>query len=260
MSKLTTERQGCDKTLKSFTGNLPHLYDHLVPHTFSLPIHLCIPIQQLIAMANQRRSSSISIARRSQQLPPLPLSDLPPLNTNIVPYRDDPEDESRTEQLLIEHKHEPQPLSNSLSTSPPTLECKPPDYEPMYDYLRSHHRLDIVLPTSYLTTTTLSSSHPSITLPNEPYQDEPFIITVDPDASPYADAEDGPRSQPPPPSYDASEQERQQYRAMGGGMMLTAASVDVEGNHAEDVCKFLAAMVLIALTVGVVGTAFSWGG
>ena len=78
----------------------------------------------------------------------------------------------------------------------------------------------------------------------EPYRDDPFVITIDHDLS-----------QPPPPSYEelyiGDQNTRELQRRLG--------EVDGDGSAAEEICKFIVAMLIIALTIGLVGTAFHWG-
>ena len=78
----------------------------------------------------------------------------------------------------------------------------------------------------------------------EPYRDEPFVVTIDHDLS-----------QPPPPSYEELYVEDQNQRQL----QSLVQEFDVDGNPAEEICKFIVAMLLIALTVAMVGTAFHWG-
>lgn len=81
----------------------------------------------------------------------------------------------------------------------------------------------------------------------EVYRDEPFVIAIEHDLS-----------QPPPPSYEElyiEDQNRRELQVLAGDV-----DVDVEGHSAEEVCKFVVAMLLFALTVACAGTAFHWGG
>lgn len=180
-------------------------------------------------MANHhRRSSSIPTIRLSQPLPPLPISldDIRPRNVpaiTIIPYHDDPSEEEQIER------------------SPKSPENLPPSYEPMYDYLRSHQRPTHLLPPSQNTITLIPTSEPA-----EPYRDEPFVITIDQDNDIF---------QPPPPSYEELYVEDQTRRELES----LVREFDVDSAPAEEICKFIVAMLLIALTVACVGTAFHWG-
>jgi hypothetical protein len=104
----------------------------------------------------------------------------------------------------------------------------------MYDYLRSRPSLP---PPQ---TTPISS----LSEEEERYRDEPFVGTIEHDLS-----------QPPPPAYEELYIEEQNQRQL----LSVARNFDIDGNPAEEICKFVVAMLLIALTVGAVGTAFHWG-
>lgn len=182
-------------------------------------------------MANDHhRSSSIPTIRLSQPLPPLPISldDIRPRNIpaiTIIPYHDDPS-----------HDEE-------IGRSPKSPENLPPSYEPMYDYLRSHQRPIHLLPPSPQTTFLIPTSESE---PQEPYCDEPFVIQIGREDDIF---------QPPPPSYEELYIEDQNRRELES----LVREFDVGSAPAEEICKFVVAMLLIALTVAGVGTAFHWG-
>lgn len=174
---------------------------------------------------HHRRSSSIPTIRLSQPLPPLPitLDDIRPRNVSqitIIPYHDDPAQDSYQ--------------------SPKSPDNQPPSYEPMYDYLRSQQRPIRLIPPHPQSIRIMDASQES----EEPYRDDPFVITIDHDLS-----------QPPPPSYEelyiGDQNTRELQRRLG--------EVDGDGSAAEEICKFIVAMLIIALTIGLVGTAFHWG-
>src|SRR6266536_1035332 len=178
-------------------------------------------------MSNHRRSTSISQLRLSQPLPSLPLNDISPQVSNALQpsYLDVAEEDEGDE---------PSPLP-----SPPTEQSQPqpPDYEPMHDYLRKQQRPTIHPPQYECTNERISLP------PLEPYQDEPFIVTIE-------------ASQPPPPSYDELCEEHQQE------LQRLIRQFDMDESPAElseDVMKWVVAMLLICLTVACVGTAFNWG-
>jgi hypothetical protein len=78
----------------------------------------------------------------------------------------------------------------------------------------------------------------------EPYRDEPFVISID--------------SSPPPPSY----QEIFRQHEIEMDNMQRALAREVDGDPAEqteDIYKWIVAMLLIVLTIACVGTAFNWG-
>ena len=157
--------------------------------------------------------------RLSRSLPPLPLDELPPR----APYRDNP-------------------LPLAVDTQIESSErSQPPDYEPMYDYLRSQNLPAFVDASQY----TLRHSIPDNSI-QEPYRDEPFIVTIDESGNLL-----------PPPSYDDSQGEVQNQETAEDMTLMTR--LDLEANHMEDIFKFLLVMLMIALTVGAVGIAFSWG-
>ncbi|CAG8975266.1 hypothetical protein HYALB_00007967 [Hymenoscyphus albidus] len=185
-------------------------------------------------MPNQRsyrqRSASVPHTRLLQSLPPvpLPLDDIRP-RLQIVPYRDDPEAAER-EVVRIDGAT-PRPSD-------------PPEYQPMYDYLRSK-QVTSAHPPAYGTSPS-SSFLPMVTEAppslEEPYRDESFVITID--------------SSPPPPSY------HEIYRQHEIDMDNMQRALDSESDPAEqteDIYKWIVAMLLIVLTVSCVGTAFNWG-
>ncbi len=178
---------------------------------------------------------SIPHIRLSQPLPPLPLSlpmnDLRPhpqlsISTQI-PYHDDL---SHDAQSVAEH-------------SP----SQPPQYMPMYDYLRSHQqqqqRQPSRLPPGYECPIP-TSTDPSI--PQEAYRDEPFVVSIiEHDAT-----------QAPPPSYNElyQENEREMQR-----LMRQFETEATPAEQTEELVKWVVAMLLICLTIAAVGTAFNWG-
>lgn len=78
----------------------------------------------------------------------------------------------------------------------------------------------------------------------EPYRDEPFVVTID--------------SSPPPPSYH--EIYRQHEIEMDNMQRAMSSESDEDpAEQIEDIYKWIVAMLLIVLTVACVGTAFNWG-
>lgn len=173
-------------------------------------------------MVNHQRQSSIPHVRLTQPLPPLPLplDDIPPRLLSIetrIPYRDDPEDEE--EELLS-------------ARSP----SQPPRYEPMHDYLRSRQQMIPQVPLCPSNSNQQNASEAR-------YRDEPFVVTI------LESGEDA--SQPPPPSYN------ELYRENEIEMENLRREFDLDGTPAERtemICKWIVAMLLIALTVACVGT------
>lgn len=174
-------------------------------------------------MSNHHPSTSISRARLTQSLPPLPGEDAVP----IEPYHDDPADDEDTED------------GEGMEGNQTDMN-DPPGYEPMHDYLVSRvRRLAQMRPPEYA----LSSQDHTHDIPlqhQEPYRDDPFIITIDP-------------NQPPPPSYEAL------YIQTQRELEILNEEIDPDISHAEDVCKWLVSMILITLTIIAVGFAFNWG-
>jgi hypothetical protein len=177
-------------------------------------------------MANQLRETSVPHIRLIQPLPPLPNRRPHQLSISI-PYRDDPEEDEEVGEL------------EGLQT-----ERSPPGYEPMYDYLRSQQR-----PNSQ------ALYHDCQTLPHSsaaeiPYRDRPFVITM-------TDHEHGPSdTTQPPPSYNEI------YNPNEIEMRNLLQQYGLDGTPAEqteEICKWIVAMLLIALTIAGVGTAFNWG-
>ncbi|TVY89985.1 hypothetical protein LAWI1_G005842 [Lachnellula willkommii] len=174
-------------------------------------------------MANHRRTSSVSHTRLSQPLPPLPL----PLN-DLPAYRDDPEPAEEDVEEGTEHVG-----ANQTEALP----SEPPEYQPMYDYLRAHQLRNPPLPEPCSVSDSVQV--PIAPPPFEPYRDEPDEPFV-----------------PPPPSYNDL------YREHEMEMQNLERALDAEGDpieRTEDLCKWVVAMLLITLTVASVGTAFNWG-
>jgi len=172
-------------------------------------------------MATQLRETPAPHTRPTHPFAPLP-SRRPHQLSISIPYHDDPEDD----EVL------------ALDTLPP--QRSPPGYEPMYDYLRSHQQRPTPQP----------AYHDCQTLPHQlptPYRDEPFVVTItDHDAA------------PPPPSYSEI------YSADENGVemrsLLQRCEADgAQAEQTEEICKWVVAMLLVALTIAGVGTAFHWG-
>ncbi|PQE24353.1 hypothetical protein CJF31_00002585 [Rutstroemia sp. NJR-2017a BVV2] len=179
-------------------------------------------------MPNHHRSTSIPRARLTQSLPPLPQEDIVPL----APYHDDPADDE-----LEENREE---VTGGNEANPSDL-GQPPQYEPMHDYLAARvRRLAQMRPPEYELSAGQSSQEDIPLVPQEPYRDEPFVVTIDPD-------------QPPPPSYEMLYVETQTE------IERLQQEIDWDANHAEDICKWLVSMLLITLTIVAAGFAFNWG-
>jgi hypothetical protein len=173
-------------------------------------------------MANQLRETSVPHIRLTQPLPPLPNRRPHQLSISI-PYRDDPEEAEEDEQ------------AEGLQTQP-----SPPGYEPMYDYLRSQQRPNSQPPFNNCPNTSHTSA-------DVPYRDQPFLVTIN--------DSDGDTTQPPP-SYNEI------YSPNEIEMRDLLQNYDLDGTpteQTEEVCKWIVAMLLIALTIAAVGTAFNWG-
>lgn len=183
-------------------------------------------------MASHRRTPSVPQARLSQPLPPLPL----PLDDILLqePYRDDPEraeqgeDAAESAEASEEDRSEPLPL-------------EPPEYQPMHDYLRQQQRRN-----------SQAGDDPGLgnmrivtnTSPTQPYRDdpdEPFVINI---------------FEQPPPSYNDLCRE---HEIEMQNLEQTLEEEADPAERSEDICKWIVAMLLIALTVASVGTAFNWG-
>ena len=180
------------------------------------------------------------------------------------PYRDDPRDMSlspntptigisQCPSLASSNSSRRSSASTQLVSPAESEPNKPPEYEPMYDYLRSRPP-PINFRTSPNSNTFLSpTSHPQSPVDFFTYTDEerPFIITLSP-LSPHT------RGEPLPPSY---EELFLQYRCpqQRGELQDMVQTMNNRGEWAEDLCKFLIGMLILAVTVVGVGTAFSWG-
>ena len=182
------------------------------------------------------------------------------------PYRDEPRDMSLSPNTptigisqcpsLASSNSSRRSSGSTQAVSPTDSEGeanKPPEYEPMYDYLRSRPP-PIHFRTSPNSNTFLSpTSHPQSPVEYVSFTDEerPFIITLSP-LSPHT------RGEPLPPSY---EELFQQYRCpqQRDELQDMVQEMNTRGERAEDVGKFLIGMLILALTVVGVGTAFNWG-
>lgn len=108
----------------------------------------------------------------------------------------------------------------------------------MHDYLRARQQMTAQVPTC---------THPNSNPPNaseEPYRDEPFVVTI-------IDSVEDDASQPPPPSYD------ELYQQNEIEMENLMREFEIDGTPAEQtemLCKWVVAMLLVALTVACVGT------
>lgn len=153
----------------------------------------------------------------------------------------------------------------SVGVSPRTIvppapqdeSSKPPEYEPMYDYLRSHPR-PINPFTSPNSNTFLSpTSHPQSPVDYTPYSDEPFVINLSP-LSPHTQSPNPHLGEAAPPSYEELYLQHPTPRRQDELLELVR-QMDSEGNRAEDICKFVIGMVILALSVVGVGLALNWG-
>lgn len=150
----------------------------------------------------------------------------------------------------------------SVHVSPRTItppvqqnnQTKPPEYEPMYDYLRSLPR-PIHFFTSPNSNTFLSpTSRPESPVDYDPYHDEPFIITL----SPLSPSSRPNRQEVAPPSYEELYLQHSSPRRQDELHDLVR-QMDSEGSWAEEICKFIVGMIMLALCVVGVGLAFNWG-
>ena len=176
-------------------------------------------------MANQLRDISVTHVRLTQPLPPLPKRKPQPLAISI-PYHDDPAEDEASEL-------------EALQTQP-----SPPAYLPMHDYLRSRQQQ----PESSASYSDCQPLPQASAPPQEPYRDQPFIITI-------TDHETGETS--PPPYIEIYTPNDIEMRNL-----LLLQDNDIEGTaaeHSEMICKWIVAMLLVALTIAGVGTAFNWG-
>lgn len=185
-------------------------------------------------MTDHRRSRSVSVDRLSQSLPPLPGSPHGIAFRILEPYQDEPAQEPRSGDEEDESK---------AVTASSTPDSQPPEYEPMYDYLRSKTP---EAPEIYGISPPHGQCPIAGPVPQEPYRDEPFEEPVD-------------DSQPPPPYRDL-------YRERDRDIELANLERELGLTHsnpreqAEDIFKWLVAMLIIFLTLGAVGTAFNVGG
>ncbi|KAF4625671.1 hypothetical protein G7Y89_g12494 [Cudoniella acicularis] len=188
-------------------------------------------------MANHRRVPSVSHTRLAQSLPPIPvlLSDIP--SQTYIPYRDDPEEEEEAERDGEASEQDGGDEQREQTIARPS---SPPEYQPMYDYLRSKQLSN---PNSQSTSPIVTTVSIPVAAPAlEPYRDEPFVVTIE--------------SSPPPPSYNDL------YREHAIEMANLERSLADDGDPAErteEIYKWVVGMLLITLTVACVGTAFNWG-
>ncbi|RDL31071.1 uncharacterized protein BP5553_09860 [Venustampulla echinocandica] len=187
-------------------------------------------------MADHRRSRSVSVVRLSQSLPPLPGSPDAIAFQTLAPYRDEPEQEQQS--------GEDEEDESKAMTTPRAPDSQPPEYEPMYDYLRSKTP---EAPQAYGTSPPHGLCLVVGPAPQEPYRDEPL---QEPDDD----------SQHPPPSYQDLYRERERDIELGNlERELGLADSDPQ-EQVEDIFKWLVAMLIIILTLAAVATAFNVGG
>ena len=175
-------------------------------------------------MVNQLSETSVPHTSLARPLPPLPPRRTQKLSISI-PYRDDPENEEVEDEVL-----------ENLQT-----QRSPPGYEPMYDYLRSQQQSN---PRNALPNCQNDTARTSIQVP---YRDEPFIITI-------TDT-DGETVSPPPSYNDIFTPNEIEMRNLLQHYELDGTPAE----ETEEICKWLVAMLLIALTIVGMGTAFNWG-
>ncbi|KAM3084094.1 hypothetical protein ACMFMG_001799 [Clarireedia jacksonii] len=184
-------------------------------------------------MPNHHRSTSIPRARLTQSLPPLPQENI----ESHAPYHDDPADDEQEGDRQEEDREEE--VTGGDEANPNDL-GQPPQYEPMHDYLAARvRRLAQMRPPGYESSTDQSSPEDIPLVPQEPYRDEPFVITIDADQ--------------PPPSYETL------YIQTQTELERLEQELNWDANHAEDICKWLVSMLLITLTIIAAGFAFNWG-
>lgn len=202
-----------------------------------------------------------------------------PTGGSHTPYRDHLSPKSPTSRTAFSFSiSRPQSPSNASATtsqiSPRTVnptsaqehqeeQCKPPEYEPMYDYLRSRPR-PIHAFTSPNSNTFLSpTSGPQSPTDFMPYRDDvdhPFIITLSPLSPqhlPHAQNQDG-EGEEGLPSYEELYLQHQCPHRQDELQQLVR-QMDAEGNMAEEICKFVVGMIMLGLCVVGVGLAFNWG-
>ena len=239
--------------------------------------------------SHHQRSRSIQQIRLEQRLPPLPqlpvsISPITPQiriqipdQTVYAPYHDKsdeedglPEDEMvglreggrrRTMNLApspqTPYRDSPSPAAPAIEVSPAAsieANSKPPEYEPMYDYLRTR-RTPYTSPNSnaFLSPTSAPQS-PVDYMPYRDWIDRPYIITL----SPLSPMTRPSPSEPAPPSY---EELYRQYSCpqRQGELADLVRQMDSATEWAEEICKFVAGMVILSLCVVGVGLAFNWG-
>lgn len=196
---------------------------------------------------SQATPDTIPHPRSSEDLPALPSRNgqaSPQLSiTTQLPYHDDPNNDDINLATLQAH------LRTQLS---------PPGYEPMYDYLRSQQRpQDYAQMSGQPPLYTPSEAHSSPVRVQEPYRDEPFVVNIEGSWDGGDDSEGaGGDGEVRPPSY------LELYRQHEAEMRRLANEFDTDGSpteQAEELVKWVVAMLLVCLTVAGVGTAFNWG-
>jgi len=156
-------------------------------------------------------------------------------------------------------------VSSTRTTSPVSDEqSKPPDYTPMYDYLRSSRR-----PVHAFTSPNSNAFLSPTSRPESPVEfgnvdfrsyhdnvDHPFVITLSP-LSPHSRPPQNPGDECLP-SYEELYLQHPSPRRQDELYELVR-QMDTAGDRAEEICKFVVGMVLLTLTVVGVGLAFNWG-
>ncbi|KAH8816558.1 hypothetical protein F5884DRAFT_776636 [Xylogone sp. PMI_703] len=174
-------------------------------------------------MAEEQSKTIMANPRQDARL--LPLHIVPPQ----TPYYDDPSDDEDAHGRL-----------NSGLTSPP------PGYASMFEYLRERAKRFPHLPLPEFGYTQQSSDVPLRTQVDhshhEPYRDDPCIVEID----------------PPPPAYEAIPSPQQSESPFRLGSW-EGEDEDEDTHPAEEFLKWMVCMLLLALSVVSVGTAFNWG-
>lgn len=185
---------------------------------------------------------------------------LAPLSPTRESYRDHLSPISPTRiSISISHPQSPSSQISPRSTSPaPEDQSNPPEYAPMYDYLRSLprpiHAFTSPNSNTFLSPTSLPQS-PTDFMPYRDSIEHPFIITLSPLSPRQPNNGEGEEG---PPSYEELYLQHPCPHRQGELQELVR-QMDAEGHWAEEICKFVIGMVMLSLCVVGVGLAFNWG-
>lgn len=222
---------------------------------------------------NQSRSGSpreneipIPEIRLQRPLPPLPRMRIQiPYQTDspLSAYTDDsflsPSPATRQSRIALKDSNESSPIDGN-QTEHEQGQRQPPEYEPMYDYLRAlalHQQAHSARHSSPTSNTFLSPT--SFYMPysdSTPSGDGQLaVITL----SPLTPPSPGQSTAGDPPAYEELYLQHPCPAQQTRLLELVRQLEDNETSVAEEICKFLIGIVSIILVILIFGIVFNWG-